>query len=106
MPAQNTLILLHTEANDWFILDIAVGINISIYQKQLQFQPKSKGKNGFQSQRSVITVQTEVQDDLFGDDIFGDSSDLETFGQGSRVDGGNDTEDEEERGLIIGKSKF
>ena len=65
------------------------------------FQPKSKSNNGFQSQRSVTTVPAEVQDNMFDNDIFGDSSDLETFGQGSRVDGGNDTDSEEERGLII-----
>jgi len=66
-----------------------------------QTTPKSKSNNGFQSQRSVTTVPAEVQDNMFDNDIFGDSSDLETFGQGSRVDGGNDTDSEEERGLII-----
>merc|ERR1719483_1612422 len=58
-----------------------------------------------QRKKVVVTVpparkSLSAEDELFtNEDV--EMEDLETFGQGARVDGGNDTDSEEERGLLI-----
>merc|ERR550532_3144162 len=74
-----------------------------------QTTTKTEDGNGNETQETekkiVVTSppareSLSAQDELFtNDDV--EMEDLETFGQGARVDGGNDTDSEEERGLLI-----